>query len=144
MISSLWAFARQLLAQLLALTYIRYGIVSVLALGLDMASLMGLHLVGVASWQASALAYMIGAVLHWELSVRYVFPKPKDRDDYIKKLLQYIGAGACGVVITSATIYVAVDWLELSLLLSKAIAVLIVFNMVYAVRLFLMKYAASK
>lgn len=129
--------------RLLQLNYVRYGIVSVLALGLDTLTLLVLHYWGWAAWLSAAAAYLLGAVLHWLLSIRYVFQKPADRADYLRKLMQYIGAGLVGVLLTMLIVEGATSLLGLSILTAKIIAVLVVFNVVYLVRKFAIMRPAS-
>jgi putative flippase GtrA len=129
--------------RLLHLNYVRYGIVSVLALGLDTLTLLVLHYWGWAAWLSAAAAYLLGAVLHWMLSIRYVFDKPRDRADYLRKLMQYIGAGLVGVLLTMLIVESATGLLGLNILLAKIIAVLVVFNVVYLVRKFAIMRTAS-
>ncbi len=120
-------------------TFIPYTVVSVLALVVDSCTLLLLHHMGLMSWLASALAYMVGAALHWILSIRFVFDPPRDRRDYLSKLTQYLIAGAGGVVITAGTIHLMNVVMGLNLIISKGIAVILVFNLVYLARLLLMK-----
>jgi putative flippase GtrA len=129
--------------RLLQLNYVRYGIVSVLALGLDTLTLLVLHYWGWAAWLSAAAAYLLGAVLHWMLSIRYVFDKPRDMADYLRKLMQYIGAGLVGVLLTMLIVEGATSFLGLNILLAKIIAVLVVFNVVYLVRKFAIMRTAS-
>lgn len=120
-------------------TFVPYTVVSVLALGVDSCTLLLLHSAGLMSWLASALAYMVGAALHWMLSIRFVFEPPRDRRDYLTKLTQYLIAGAGGVVITAGTIHLMNTVWGLNIIISKGIAVILVFNLVYLARLLLMR-----
>lgn len=129
--------------RLLQLNYVRYGIVSVLALGLDTLTLLVLHYWGWAAWLSAATAYLLGAVLHWMLSIRYVFKKPVDTADYLRKLMQYIGAGLVGVLLTTLIVEGATSMFGLNIIVAKIIAVLVVFNVVYLVRKFAIMRSAS-
>ncbi len=55
------------------ITFIRYGIVSVIALCVDLGIFMGLLHSGMISALAAAIGYAVGILTHWLLSSRKVF-----------------------------------------------------------------------
>jgi putative flippase GtrA len=62
-----------LLSKMRQVTVIRYGLVSVAALAVDMSSFLALLALGTFPATASALGYGLGIIAHWILSSRKVF-----------------------------------------------------------------------
>lgn len=99
-----------------------YGLVSALALGVDMSVLNGL--VKGAGWHylpASAAAFAGGATVAYLLSVRFVFPARRLHNPYLE-FVSFVGLGLAGVVVNAAALFVAISAIGLGLITAKFLA----------------------
>lgn len=100
----------------------RYGLVSVVALGVDMAVLHGL--VDALGWHylvASVVAFLAGATVAYGLSVRYVFPVHKLHNRYLE-CLAFFTLGLVGVAVNAGALFIAVGTIGLGLTTGKLLA----------------------
>lgn len=100
----------------------RYGLVSVVALGVDMAVLHGL--VDALGWHylvASVAAFLAGATVAYGLSVRFVFPVHKLRNRYLE-CLAFFTLGLVGIAVNAGALFIAVGTVGLGLTTGKLLA----------------------
>jgi putative flippase GtrA len=112
---------------------LKYGMVSVLALALDIAVLWLLVTVGYRSQVAAVFGYSTGLVLHFGLSKWFVFA-PQTQKTNTKLFVEFAASGLVGLLVTWA-IMALFEWMSgVPLIVSKGIAVLSSFLLVYARR----------
>jgi putative flippase GtrA len=100
----------------------RYGLVSVIALGVD-AGLLNV-LVKVFGWNylvAATPAFLAGATVAYVLSVRFVFPVHKLRNRYLE-CVAFFTLGLVGVGVNAGALYIAVGAAGLGLTTAKLLA----------------------
>jgi len=117
------------------LELVRYTGASGVALALD-ASIF-LSLVSFAVLPASiaaAAGYLSGALLHYGLSIRYIFAAEKTGKSHRRMICEFVGTGLLGLLLTVIVIRLTVDGMGLSPLIGKAISTGIAFLAVYIVR----------
>ena len=99
-----------------------YGLVSAVALGVDMSVLSGLvNRVGWHYIPASAVAFVAGAIVAYVLSVRFVFPVRKLPNPYLE-FVSFLGLGLAGLVVNAAALFVAISTVGLGLITAKFLA----------------------
>jgi putative flippase GtrA len=99
-----------------------YGLVSALALAVDMCLLRSL--VEWAGWHylpASAVAFSSGATVAYLLSVRFVFPARKLHNPYLE-FASFVGLGLAGLLVNAAALFVAISAIGLGLITAKLLA----------------------
>ena len=111
-----------------------YLLVSVIALGVDLATLWAL------TWHdsnnavfATLVAYGVGLIAHYFLSVRYVFAFRRLAHFKSLELLIYAATGVVGAAISAAVVYSGALF-GLHIVLCKAIAVPLAFIATYLLR----------
>jgi putative flippase GtrA len=101
---------------------IGYGLVSVVALGVDMGLLHGL--VDGFGWNylvASTIAFLGGATVSYLLSVRFVFPFRKVHNPYLE-CVAFFTLGLVGLAINAGALFIAVGKVGLGLTTGKLFA----------------------
>ena len=99
-----------------------YGLVSVVALGVDTSVLYSL-----ATWAgwhylaASMVAFAAGAAVAYLLSVRFVFPVRKLHNPYTE-FVAFVALGLAGMAVNAAALFVAVSAVGLGLITAKLLA----------------------
>lgn len=112
----------------------RYLLASAAALGLDFALLwllterLGLHYLA-----SAAISYSAGAVLHYAISVVFVFRQRRVRDERLEFIL-FFAIGLFGLASTQLMLKLAVDGLGLSYMIGKLLATGVSFVLNYAAR----------
>lgn len=106
---------------LLKKEFLRYIVVSLLALAIDTGLLLVLarlmhYLV------AACIAFLAGSLVHYSLSVRMVFETRRLQHNMRAEGVVFVAAGAIGLLVNALTIYVGVAWLSLPLLAAKLLA----------------------
>lgn len=114
--------------------FFRYFFVSVLALAVDMASLL-LAAEYVHYLVAATLGFLLGATVSYSLAVRWVFDRRRLRSAPRAEFAVYALIGVIGLAINNLSIFFAVESFGSSLWLAKAIA---------AVTTFLFNFSARK
>ncbi len=111
----------------------RYTLVSIAALGLDFAVFQTLTVSEIKPALAAIVGYTFGMLLHYTLSVRFVFVNatPKSRR---RTLFEFALSGLIGLAMTAAIVWVATGWLGVPALLAKALAVGASFVTVFLLR----------
>ncbi len=115
--------------------FLRYTFVSGLSLGLDLAVFAWLiGLTAMAAALAGALSCMAGLILHYYLSVSFVFDSSETNKTHRQLVLEYILTGAMGFAITATAILLTVDIAGLPAFLGKGFGIGATFVSVYLVR----------
>ncbi len=113
--------------------FIRYFAVSAIALGVDM-----LLLLLFAQWMhytlAASISFMVGAGVHYLLSIAFVFRKRRLLSRRYAEVAIFVGAGVAALLVNVVVIAVCVELLGMSLPLAKLGAAGFSFLFGYAVR----------
>jgi putative flippase GtrA len=111
----------------------RYTLVSVAALGLDFAVFQSLTVSGVKPALAAIVGYTFGMLLHYTLSVRFVFADATVKSRR-RTLIEFVASGLIGLAMTAAIVWIATAWLGIPALVAKALAVGASFIAVFLLR----------
>lgn len=112
----------------------RYTVVSAVALGLDFAVFLSLTGVGVRPASAGVFGYLAGGIVHYILSVMFVFEIAGQQKTTARRLGEFFLSGLVGLAITYAIITFANEVLHLPPLPSKMAAVGASFVIVFLIR----------
>ena len=105
----------------------RYGFVGGVAFLVDYGTLFLLtHYVGVPYLWSAAVAFVLGLVTNYLLSISWVFRKERSADPW-KEFLVFAVIGVFGLLFNEGIMYVATDLLHLHYMISKLISTAIVF-----------------
>ncbi len=128
-------FLARLAALVVSLTYGRYVMASVAALGLDIGLFLILLHLGLPAMAASALGYGVGLSAHWLLSTRFVFGESVAAGgaERARQKGLFIATGLIGLCITAAVVGAA-DAMSLDPRIAKLMAVAISFQATYLAR----------
>lgn len=101
---------------------IGYGLVSVVALGVDIGLLHGLvDGFGLHYLVASTIAFLAGATVSYLLSVRFVFPIRKVHNAYLE-CVAFFTLGLVGLAVNAGALFIAVGTAGLGLTAAKLLA----------------------
>ena len=115
--------------------FLRYTFVSGLSLGLDLAVFAALFWsTAMAAALAGALSCMAGLILHYFLSVSFVFDASETNKTQQQLVLEYVLTGAMGFAITASAILICVDLIGLPAIIGKVVGIGATFVSVYLVR----------
>jgi putative flippase GtrA len=112
--------------------------VAVCALGCDALTLhllVGLAHVGYLS--AATLSFLLGTLVSWALSIRWVF-RYRRMASHTMELCLYVGLGVIGLGLNDLVIYLAVGFFNLHYLIGKACAAATTFFCNYLLRKFVL------
>ena len=118
------------------LTFLRYVVVSVGALAVDMAVFLALLQTGMVSAIAAAIGYSVGIAAHWTLSSRKVFAdRVSDRGtrERTQQKAMFVVSALLGLVVTMIIVGVG-DALGVDPRLAKVMAIGISFVLTYLLR----------
>ena len=115
--------------------YLRYGIVSAVALGVDMWTLLLLVTAGTLPALASGFSYLVGMVVHWLLSSRLVFGDglAANRAGRSRQQGLFFASALAGLALTMAIVGLG-DWFGIDTRIAKLVAVAVSFNATYLMR----------
>lgn len=114
--------------------YLRYIVVSALALGVDMSAYLAALQLDMAAAIAAAVGYMLGVAVHWILSSRLVFDEVAERGlARTKQKALFLTSAVFGLGIT-VTIVGGATHFGLDPRLAKLIAIAISFQTTYLLR----------
>jgi putative flippase GtrA len=115
--------------------FLRYTFVSAISLGLDLAVFAALVAATLmATALAGAMSCMAGLIVHYFLSVSFVFDSSKTEKTHRQLVLEYVLTGAMGFAITASAIYLTVDLAGLPAFVGKGFGIGATFVSVYLVR----------
>jgi putative flippase GtrA len=123
------AFFRQL-------TFIRYVVVSVGALAVDMGIFLALLKSGMASPIAAAIGYSVGIAAHWTLSSRKVFQdrvSERGTRERTQQKAMFVVSALLGLVVTMSIVGIG-DAMGLDPRIAKVMAIGISFMLTYLLR----------
>jgi putative flippase GtrA len=112
---------------------IGYGLASGVALGFDMGSLIALTHVGMPYLPASALAFTIGAIVAYLLSIRYVFATHVIQNRALE-FSTFLSLGIAGLLMNLLVMRLAVGSLGATLIAAKCVAACCTFGTNFALR----------
>jgi len=98
-----------------------YGLASAVALGVDLGLLEGLVRLGWNYLPASALAFVAGGAVAYLLSTRFVFRFRRVGQAPLEFGYFFV-LGIAGLLINSAVMFTAIEWLALSIAPAKLVA----------------------
>ena len=105
----------------------RYGFVGGVAFVVDYGSLFVLtHYAGVPYLWSAAIAFLLGLVTNYLLSISWVFRKERSSNPW-KEFLVFAVIGVLGLLFNEGIMYVATEWIGLHYMVSKLISTVIVF-----------------
>jgi putative flippase GtrA len=123
------AFFRQL-------TFVRYGVVSVCALAVDLGIFLALLQSGVLSAGAAAIGYAVGILAHWMLSSRKVFQdrvSERGTRQRAQQKAMFVVTALLGLVMTMAVVG-AGEMLGVDPRIAKVLAIGLSFVLTYMLR----------
>jgi putative flippase GtrA len=118
------------------LTFLRYVVVSVGALAIDMGVFLALLKTGMISAVAAAIGYAIGIVAHWTLSSRKVFQdrvSGRGTRERTQQKAMFVVSALLGLVVTMSIVGVG-DALGLDPRIAKIMAIGVSFMLTYLLR----------
>ena len=111
-----------------------YTIVSAVALAVDLVLFTALTRGGMRAAVAGLFGYSVGLVLHYILSVRFVFEAHGQNKSTLRQFIEFVISGLIGLAITWLIIGAATEWLLLPALIGKIGAVGTSFVVVFLLR----------
>jgi putative flippase GtrA len=112
----------------------RYTLVSVAALGLDFTVYLALlDAVGFPTF-AGVAGYTAGLLLHYNLSVRYVFDAAATQKSMRRTFAEFAASGLVGLGVTASVIWVTTSYLGVPAIAAKGLAVVVSFLAVFMMR----------
>ena len=118
------------------ITFIRYGVVSVAALAVDLGIFMALLQSGVASALAAAIGYAVGILAHWLLSSRKVFQdrvSQRGTRERTQQKAMFVVSALLGLVLTMVIVG-ASDMAGIDPRIAKIFAIGLSFVLTYLLR----------
>lgn len=112
----------------------RYTVVSAVSLGLDVGVYWVLATFGWRPALAGATGYLLGLMLHFALSTRFVFDAEASGKSEARLFGEFAMSGIVGLVLTASVIAVMTEGLGTGVLAAKAAAVIISFFAVFFLR----------
>jgi putative flippase GtrA len=111
-----------------------YTLVSIAALGVDLVIFNGLALGGMRPAVAGAIGYLVGMIVHYLLSARFVFDVTNADKGNARRFAEFALSGAIGLAITWGLIHLATDVCHLPAMAGKIAAVGTSFIVVFLLR----------
>lgn len=118
------------------LTYLRYLVVSVAALAVDLGLFLALLQMGMVSMAASAVGYSAGIAVHWFLSSRKVFGdrvSDKGTSERMQQKAMFVMSALLGLGLTTAVVGLG-DALGFDPRIAKIVAIGVSFQLTYLLR----------
>lgn len=115
--------------------FVRYFGASFAALAVDLATFsIAIRAVGLSWPVAAALGFVLGMMIAYILSVRYVFSKRTLGQRPWLEFINFLVIGLFGLAVTQAVLWITIDGIGLSPELSKLLAAGITFTFNFVVR----------
>lgn len=106
---------------------VKYGIASVLALGVDLGLLLLLiHVFKVNYLVAASIAFCVGLIVNFAVSHNRIFKNQRIKNN-VYNFAAFTAIGVIGLCVNAVILWVCFDIMNLSLIVSKCISVVIVF-----------------
>jgi|GEM_PF-470417 len=142
-VTTLIMLARKRLFDLRHSEFLRYFFVSLAAFGLDLSAFsLSLRVLGL-PWAASAtIGFVVGVLIAYVLSIRFVFAGRKLRKTPVMELLTFALVGVGGLGLTQLVLWVGIERLDINPEVSKISAAGFTFLFNFLVRK-LMLFSAS-
>ncbi|MBI5920361.1 MAG: GtrA family protein [Betaproteobacteria bacterium] len=99
----------------------RYFAASLVALGVDVSVLLSLAQM-MHYTIAATLGFLVGSLVHYRLSVRFVFQRRKLIHQKSVETAVFIAAGVLGLAVNVSVIATCVEWLAFPLIFAKLVA----------------------
>jgi putative flippase GtrA len=118
------------------LTFIRYVVISVGALAVDMGVFLALLKGGMVSTVAAAIGYGVGIIAHWTLSSRKVFQdrvSERGTKERTQQKAMFVVSALLGLVVTMSIVGIG-DALGLDPRIAKVMAIGVSFMLTYLLR----------
>jgi putative flippase GtrA len=118
------------------LTYMRYLVVSVTALAVDLGLFLLLLQAGMNSMVASAVGYSVGIFVHWFLSSRKVFQdrvSERGTAERTQQKAMFVMSALIGLACTTAIVGLG-EWVGIDPRIAKLVAIIISFQLTYLLR----------
>jgi putative flippase GtrA len=118
------------------LTYMRYLVVSVTALAVDLGLFLLLLKLGMNSVSASAIGYSVGIAVHWFLSSRKVFQdrvSERGTAERTQQKAMFLMSALLGLGCTTAIVGLG-GWLGIDARIAKLVAIIVSFQLTYLLR----------
>jgi putative flippase GtrA len=118
------------------ITFIRYGVVSVAALAVDLGIFMALLQGGMISALAAAIGYAVGIVTHWLLSSRKVFSdrvSERGSRERTQQKAMFVVSALLGLALTMLVVGLA-DVIGINPVIGKCFAIIMSFTLTYVLR----------
>jgi putative flippase GtrA len=112
----------------------RYTLVSGVAVAADFGAFLALSLAGVRPAPAGAIGYAAGMLVHYLLSSRFVFDATRSAKSEQRQMAGFVLSGLAGLTSTFLIIAVATEAFGVGPVNAKAIAVIVSFLAVFAIR----------
>lgn len=112
----------------------RYSVVSAMAFALDVSVFLSLANSGVPAALAGVTGYVMGMLLHYSMSARFVFKRRAVDKSDARLFTEFVASGIVGLAVTVAVIWVAVGAFQMSALAAKVLAAALSFAAVFALR----------
>jgi putative flippase GtrA len=132
-VAHLYAYAPAWLARLMP-ELSTYTLVSIVALGIDLAIFNGLVFGGTRASIAGAGGYLVGMIVHYVLSTHYVFDTTNSDKGNARRFTEFALSGAVGLLITWSLIHLATDIAHLPAMVGKIGAIGTSFIVVFLLR----------
>jgi putative flippase GtrA len=111
-----------------------YTLVSAVALVVDLVIFQALTRGGLRAAMAGIVGYAIGLILHYVLSVRFVFTATHGVKSGVRRFVEFVVTGLIGLAITWSIIAAATEMLHLPPMIGKIAAVGVSFVSVFILR----------
>ena len=118
------------------ITFIRYGVVSVGALAVDIGIFLALLQGGMLSALAAAIGYAAGIFAHWMLSSRKVFQdrvSQRGTRERTEQKAMFVVSALIGLVLTMAVVGIG-EFLGIDPRIAKVFAIILSFTLTYLLR----------
>lgn len=115
----------------------RYAVISAVALIVDFSIFIGITSTGASASLAAAAGYSAGLILHYILSICFVFDAARTGKPHGRLFMEFAFSGVAGLVTTVAIVTLAVQAFGLSAGMAKVCAVGMSFAMTFALRRYL-------
>jgi putative flippase GtrA len=112
----------------------RYSIASVVSLAVDLAIYTALCAFSLSPTIAAVTGYVIGMVVNYALSVRFVFETGGSLKSRRRTFAEFAASGLLGLLITTSVVALMTEWLATPASMAKFCAIVLSFFAVFLIR----------